>query len=287
MTVAGLDRDWVLHVPPAHDGRTPLPLIVQLHGYGNDVTDMAFTGLDALGDEEGFVVVSPVGRGSKPRWLFELDTPALDVTTANPDIEFIGALIDRLEHDLCLDSSRIYVAGLSNGAWMTSALACALGDRIAAVAPVAGVMDFGDACHSPRPVPVIAFHGTKDSTLPMAGGFGRTELAELKSDTGGTFGDNPVWAIPVRDRVQGIAARNGCQPEPTSTHVSTDAELLAWPCPPDSDVELVIVEGGGHDWPRAEPSASSESPAPDASAQKVDATRLIWDFFKAHPLPAR
>lgn len=286
MTVAGLDRSWILDVPAAHDGRTPLPLIVQLHGYGNDVTDMAVTGLDALGDMEGFVVATPVGRGSMPRWLFELDTPALDVTSANPDIAFIGSLIERLGRGLCLDASRIYTTGLSNGAWLTSALPCALGDRIAAIVnTVAGVVDFEAACHPDRPVPVIAFHGSADTILPMEGGFDPELLAELQLDTGGSFGgDNPVWAVPIRKRMAGLAGRDGCQPKPVSRPISGDAERLVWTCPAGADVQLVVVDGGGHDWPRPEPGPSD---APGASPRKVDATRLIWDFFSEHPLPAQ
>jgi polyhydroxybutyrate depolymerase len=256
-----------------------------LHGYGGNVPEMAFTGLDALGDREGFVVATPLGRDSKPRWLFELNTPALDVTLANPDIAFIGSLIERLGRDQCLDTSRIYAAGLSNGAWLTSALPCALGDRIAAIAPVAGVVDFGAACHPARPVPVIAFHGSADTILPMAGGFDPELLAELQLDTGGSFGaDNSVWAVPIRERVAGLAIRNGCQGDPVSHPISGDAERLVWTCPAGADVQLVLVAGGGHDWPRPEPGPSD---APGASPRMVDATRLIWEFFREHRLQAR
>jgi len=285
MTVAGLDRSWDLHVPAAHDGRTPIPLVVQLHGYGGNLSEMAFTGLEALGDEEGFVVATPLGRGSKPHWLFELDKPALDVTLANPDVAFIGALFDRLSQNLCLDTSRIFVTGHSNGAWMTSALPCALGDRIAAIAPVSGVVDFGDACRPARPVPVIAFHGSADTILPMQGGFDPALLEELQLDTGGSFGgDDPVWAVPIRERMAGLAARDGCKPGPASDRVSVDAERLVWACPAGIDVQLVVVNGAGHDWPRSEPGSSD---APGASPRKVDAARLIWDFFKEHQLFAR
>jgi polyhydroxybutyrate depolymerase len=271
MAVNGLDRTWYLHVAAAHDGSMPLPLVVQLHGLGNDVTDMAGTGFDALGDKEGFVVVTPVGRGSMPRWLFELDSAALDVTAANPDIAFIGALFDRLEAELCLDTTRLYVAGISNGAFLTSALPCALADRVAAVAPVAGVVDFRNACYPKRPVPIIAFHGTADTALPLAGGFGPDVLASVLPETGKPFGDlpmlaDPIWAVSIQDRMTGIAVRDGCAPQPVSETIATDADRLSWPCPAGMDVQLVLINGGWHDWP-------------------PDATPLIWDFFSAHPLP--
>jgi polyhydroxybutyrate depolymerase len=197
----------------------------------------------------------------------------------------VGSLIDQLGRDLCLDTSRIYAAGHSNGAWLTSALPCALGDRIAAIAPVSGVVNFGAACHPDRPVPVIAFHGSGDTILPMAGGFDPELQAELQLDTGGSFGAaNPIWAIPIRERMAGLATRNDCQPEPVSEPISADAQRLAWTCPDDMDVQLVVVDGGEHDWPRPEPGPSD---APGASPRMVDATRLIWDFFSDHQLPAR
>ena len=289
MAVQGLERTWYLHVPPAHDGHTPLPLVVQLHGYGNDVVDMAVTGLDTLGDREGFVVATPVGRGSIPRWLFELDAPSLDVTAANPDIAFIGALIDRLGAELCLDTSRVYATGISNGAWLTSALPCALGDRIAAIAPVAGVVDFGPACHPDRPVPVLAFHGDADTVLPIEGGFGPGVLTELRTETGAVFGDVPVfddavWSPSVRERMAALAVRDGCQPDPVTEAVSMNADRLSWSCPPGADVQLVVVRGGWHDWPRPEPGPTA---APGATPRMIEATRLIWQFFSAHPLPVR
>jgi polyhydroxybutyrate depolymerase len=218
------------------------------------------------------VVATPLGRGSTPHWLFELDSPALDVTVANPDIAFLASLFDVLGAELCLDTSRIYVTGISNGAFLTSALPCALADQVAAVAPVAGVVDFRNACYPKRPVPLIAFHGTADTVLPLVGGFGRDTLASVLPETGKPLGDlpmvsNPVWAVSIQDRMTGIAVRDRCGPEPVSETIASDADRLSWPCPAGTDVQLVLIDGGGHGWPRT-------------------ATRLIWDFFRAHPLPA-
>ncbi len=109
MSSAGLQRRWQLSVPPQHDGETPLPLIIQLHGYAaNPTLQDSLSQLQALGTEEGFVTVTPWGRGQIPRWALELDQPDIDPTPANPDAIFIAELIDRLEAELCLDRDRIY-----------------------------------------------------------------------------------------------------------------------------------------------------------------------------------
>ena len=78
------------------------------------------------------------------------------------DVAWFTALLDELAATLCIDTERIYVAGFSNGAMMASVLACELSERIAAIAPVAGLRD-PEGCATTRPVPVIA------STAPTTG----------------------------------------------------------------------------------------------------------------------
>lgn len=53
------------------------------------------------------------------------------------DVQFLSALIDRLEAAYTIDPLRIYANGMSNGGAMALALACTLADRIAAVGTVA------------------------------------------------------------------------------------------------------------------------------------------------------
>ncbi len=75
----------------------------------------------------------------------------------NYDVKFLTQLLDHLEAELCIDTSRVFSVGMSNGAQLSSLLACRLPNRIAGIAPIAGV-EFNEPCHG-RPVPVIAFHG--------------------------------------------------------------------------------------------------------------------------------
>ena len=121
-----------------------------------------------------FIGVAPSGRldGTTPYWLA---APSVD----NYDLTFINDLLDVLEAKLCVDPRRIYSTGMSNGAQMSSLLACRLANRITAVAPVAGV-EFYDTCRG-RPVPVIAFHGTADPIVTYAGGgLNATRIADLQ-----------------------------------------------------------------------------------------------------------
>ena len=90
-------------------------------------------------------------------------------------------MLDHFEERYCIDSSRVYAAGKSNGGGFTNLLACdaTASKRIAAFAPVSGAyyQDVPeDACNAETvpiecnpgrcPIPIIEFHGTADTTIP-------------------------------------------------------------------------------------------------------------------------
>ena len=137
--------------------------MVDLHGYMEPAgAHKANSTLGVFGDRHGFVTITPEGSGSVPHWDTHLDSA---------DMVFIGDLLDEANRTLCIDERRVYVSGYSNGAFMASAIACVYADRVAAVAPVAGIRAV-PGCAPARAVPVVAFHGTADEWLSFAGGVG-------------------------------------------------------------------------------------------------------------------
>lgn len=288
-TSGGGERWYLRHVPEAHDGRTPVPLVVDIHGYSEGAEVHAQqSGLAAYGDREGFITLTPQGRGDVPLW---------NVTPDGEDMTFIGDMLDEAEAELCVDTNRVYVAGLSNGGFMTSAVACAYADRVAAVAPVAGIRPI-DGCEPARPVPVVTFHGTEDqfvafeggsgpaaAALPAPDGSGRT-LAELQAsgDPGGVTGTDPAPGDPtVPEIVAAWAERNGCDAEPRGEDVARDVTLEGYTCPDGADVAFYRIEGGGHTWPGSEFSASIESIV-GPTTMSISANEVMWAFFRDHPL---
>jgi polyhydroxybutyrate depolymerase len=269
---AGLEREYVLHVPRSYDAGTPTPLIVVFHGYTMTAAQQEVESqLATLGEEENFITVFPEGRGDhNRRWLFELDSEDLDIATANPDIAFVSDLLDSLANDLNVDPDRIYAAGFSNGGWMASAVACTMPERVAAVAPVAGIMDFGSECERSEPVPMIAFHGTNDRYEPFEGGADNAPRRwSLPTDVGGTFGQlpvsgNPMLDVNVPDKVTLWAQANGCESEPTTTeHAGTSTEWT-FSCPPDASVVLYEIPDGTHNWDLG---------------TGFDTNQALWTFF--------
>jgi polyhydroxybutyrate depolymerase len=285
ITSGGVDHWYLRHVPPAHDGSTPLPVVVDLHGYseGAEVHAMV-SGLGPYGDEQGFVTLTPHGQGQGP-------VPFWDTTPGGPDQVFLEAMLDEVEASLCVDTARIFLTGLSYGAMMTSTLACELSDRFAAAAPVAGVTEVED-CDAGRPLPVVAFHGTDDGFLSYDGGFG-PQVASLPSPDGrGTLGDaadtpeEPVESTgrSVPEVVAEWADRNGCDDTaPEEQAVADDVTVLSFDCPTGAEAELYRVEGGGHSWPGSQLLAGVENIV-GHTTMSISANEVMWEFFEQHPL---
>lgn len=79
---------------------------------------------------------------------------------------FIPSLYDTIESQLCIDTTREYVAGESNGGMMTYQVATVMSSRLAAAAPQFGSFHKGFLQGPTAPVPLIDIHGTRDTTVP-------------------------------------------------------------------------------------------------------------------------
>ena len=104
-------------------------------------------------------------------------------TAAHDDVGFIRTLLDSLTRELPVDTTRIYAAGISNGAGMAYRLACDLPGRLAAVAAVAGAPAAGmeDRCGRTLPVSLIVFQGTHDPLMPYDGGITAVRRGQVLS----------------------------------------------------------------------------------------------------------
>jgi len=79
---------------------------------------------------------------------------------------FIPSLYDTLEEQLCIDTTREFAAGESNGGMMTYQLGVDLAKRLAAIAPQFGSFPRGFNLAPTDGVPVIDLHGKSDTTVP-------------------------------------------------------------------------------------------------------------------------
>jgi polyhydroxybutyrate depolymerase len=172
-------------------------------------------------------------------------------------------MLDDLASAYCVDPARVFAAGISNGGFFSSLAGCELQDRIAAIATVAGEAFPESACAGKQPVPVLVFHGTADATVPFEPPPGRLRLG--------------ITVRSTRESVAEWARFNGCGAA-IEQRTAPDIVFVRYPaCRDGSDVQLYIVEGGGHSWPGA--------PAVEIlghTTQSINATELMWRFFAEH-----
>jgi polyhydroxybutyrate depolymerase len=282
ITVDGAARWYLLTAPAARPG-VPLPVVVDLHGLSEGaVLHARTTQFSAEAMANDFIVVFPNGTGTPVGW----DIAPATAAHPNHDIDFMNAMLDTLETNLCVDKSRLYATGLSDGALMTSLLACTMANRFAAFAPVAGVV-MDSPCRPGRRVPILAFHGTADPILHFNGGVGTAVLNHAL----GSGPAPPPTTLPPADLhgagypsfVRAWAAKDGCSLRSTDKRVGAQVILRTYPCPPGAAVEFYIVVGGGHAWPGSKVSAALAS-ITGPSTFEINATDLIWKFFRQHRL---
>jgi predicted peptidase len=156
---------YLLYTPKDYqESGKELPLVLFLHGIGERGTDLELVKLFGIPKEieEGvdfpFFVVSPQCP-EDTIWVYELDA--------------LHALLENIIDKYQVDTSRIYLTGLSiggNGAWH---LATAYPSMFAAVVPICGWADpligFPERINVLKHVPIWAFHGAEDEIVPLQG----------------------------------------------------------------------------------------------------------------------
>ncbi len=255
----GTNRTANVHVPASYDPSKPTPVVLNFHGFTSDATQEALlSNMSAKSDAAGFIVVYP--QGLNQSWNAGACC-GVSASSGVDDVQFVRDLIDSLEVQLCVDTKRVFATGMSNGGFLSHRLGCEMSDRIAAIAPVAGVLGV-PACTPARPVPVMHFHGTADPLVPYDG--------------------SSVLGFPsVPDTFAGWGARDGCTDPPAETYQNGDVHCATYShCGAGATVTLCTVDNGGHTWPGGLP-----VPTLGYTTTDINATDAMWTFFQQHPLP--
>jgi polyhydroxybutyrate depolymerase len=263
LTIGGIERQYLLHVPPSYDPTTPTPLVLNFHGYTSNMSQqMAFSLMNAKSDSAGFLLAYPDGL-KNPNGFQSWNAGyccAFD-DLERDDLGFVNAVLDDIQAAGCVDDKRVYSTGMSNGGYLSHLLGCKLADRIAAIAPVAGVLGIPAAeCQPTRPLSVIHFHGTADGLVPYdgVGGF-----------------------ISVPQTFQDWAARNGCSGDPVQSFTNGAAHCDTYEdCEGGVKVTLCTIDGEGHCWPGQTVLCPFGATTADISANDA-----MWELFQSSSLP--
>lgn len=186
----GRERRFILDVPAAPPGER-LPVVIAFHGIGGDPGSFRdFTGLGERAHERGFIAVHPEGETVRlgvrvgPGWSIASED--------NRDVAFTRAVIDRLESTRCVDSSRVYAAGFSNGAHFTHVLGCRMPERVAGIAAVGGALEnMAGGCGAGPALPVIVIHGGADPVVGVEQGRAAVDLWKEKNGCEGVTRKGP------------------------------------------------------------------------------------------------
>ena len=270
------DRAFLQFVPAAHDGETPVPLVLNFHGLGsNGGEQILLTDFTSKAEAEGFVVIHPEGSLAAGTETTFFNTDISGTSEQVDDVAFSAAMLDELEATLCVDTNRIFATGMSNGGFMASVLGCALSERFAAVVSVAGITYPEGDCAPTRSAPLLHVHGTADIVVPFEGG-----ESSLLGD-GGTLDGADIEFVPIPGEVDQWAEEFGCDAEPEVVAFSDEVSVEDFVgC--EADLEFWIVDGGGHTWPGT-PTALALQSLLGFSTDDFNTTDLAWDWFLAHP----
>lgn len=265
---SGIEREYLLHVPKSYDRTKPTSLVISMHGGAMwPAAQRKIDQWDRVADAHGFILVYPSGvSGRGPRAWSAGREPGL-----TRDVQFISDLIDTLRVAYNIDPTRVFANGLSNGGGMAFALSCRLSDRIAAIGVVSTAIFLPwSRCADERAVPVVVIQGTADRAVPFNGG--TSWVAPV------VFPNIPAWTARW-------AVRNRCEPTAVAWNVAPDIARIEYPkCADHSAVVLYRIEGGGHTWPGG---GSLPEWFVGRASKGIDATGVMWQFFREHPLAAK
>ncbi|HET8938097.1 MAG TPA: hypothetical protein VFN67_31855, partial [Polyangiales bacterium] len=114
----GMNRMYVLHVPPGYDGKKPVPLVFDLHGFSsNGPQQLSISGFSEQADKNGFLVVAPTGYMNS--WNGDIAFGAA-FNAKLDDVGLMKAIRDHISGMVNVDHSRVFSTGLSNGAAMSN-----------------------------------------------------------------------------------------------------------------------------------------------------------------------
>ncbi|MDQ2891319.1 MAG: dienelactone hydrolase family protein [Gemmatimonadota bacterium] len=262
--VAGLSRRYVVHVPPLTatqlaDQAHPLMLLLPGSSQVGE-TVMSESGMDTLSDARHFLLVYPDGVGGNDTDWNAGDCCGAAHAQGVDDVAFLQAVIADVASRFRVDTHRIYFAGFSDGARMAYSVACRMGATVAGVAAVSGSLTQSD-CQPGRAIPVIAFHGVEDTSVPYTDPSHTAPSKLVKS------------ALELPPTILFWLANNGCSSVTTAVYAQQGPVLTTQGNHCAGDVEFYTITNGTHTWPSPERGLA------------VDASPLIVDFLLAHTAP--
>ena len=252
-----------LQLPPGSGPSQRRPLVLLLHGFGDDGANFAASsGWAAFAERQGIAWLSPDGSldsSGKRFWNAGASCCNFDQTPVDHVAELRRALEAALATG-AIDPERVFAVGFSNGGFMAHRLGCELDGLVKAVVSIAGAgPQPPQSCPATAPLRVLEVHGDADPVVSYEGGrvFRQGRQREHLS-AARTASD---WA-----------ARLGCEAQPQPVRdldfeanlPGDETRVVRFAGCRRGAVELWTVHGGRH-----------------LIGFRAPSQRAIWDFLNA------
>ena len=258
-------RYYYIHLPhPEAQGSSSV--LFNLHGYGsNALAQMQYADFRDLANnkENNFILIHPQGAplntalaSSQSHW----NSGGWTIGSTVDDVDFIDTIIGFISSKYNINANRIYSTGMSNGGFMSYHLACNLSSKIAAIASVTGSMSVQtyDDCNPSHPTSILQIHGTLDGTVPLNG-------------------NSALGMESIYDVIEYWRDFNSCNIDPVINvsdyfDIGYSVEHQTYhQCFNNNQVELYIVDGMWHTWPREDNFG-------------ISASNIIWEFINTYDI---
>ncbi len=274
-------RSYKLYVPSGYTGQETVPLVVMLHGCTQNPNDFAAgTSMNELAETHTFLVAYPAqaqNANMQKCWNW---FKASDQQRGSGEPAIIAGITRQVVEEYAVADGRVYVAGMSAGGAMAAIMGATYPDLYAAVGVHSGLapgaaqdmasafsaMQGGGASntHQNAPtsgkvsVPVIVFHGDRDTTVHLRNA--EQLLAHYR-----TVDSTPGGRNATGEPVPPVAVRKGQVSGGYAYTRATQRDADGRPI-----LEQWTVHGLGHAWSGGSSAGSyTDAKGPDASAEMM------------------
>ena len=237
-TIDGTARSYrVIAAAPVAAGR-PRPLVIAFGDVGQSVDQLvAESRLDDLAAALKLVVVTVAPSGDPTQWN----------VTGSSDGPDDAALVEQIIRDqaaqLCIDQTRVLLAGRGAGAHVAAAFACSHPGEVSGLILVAGVYRTS-SCTTAGPFSMLAVLGADDDTYPMSGG----NSPSFEEAFGDRLGDGAAYEpVAPPATLDAWADELGCVSN-ASQQIGLATARIDTTCDDDGEVWRVVIPGAGHEW---------------------------------------
>lgn len=204
--VQGQMGQYIVSLPANYDPATPYPLGFAFHGRnrtGPNCQEGDCAGFQAAMEDDAILIymTSLGGTGWEGDGEREIN------------VEFFNSVLNAMVAGYCVDEGRVFAAGTSSGAHFVNILGCRFGDRLLAIAPVAGYLPEKDNCVDS--VAALVVHGIADVHVPFSAG---EEARDFWRDRNGCSAETvpPIAdvhaAVEAEPESHACASYQGCDP---------------------------------------------------------------------------